>query len=89
MEQYEYKVLAKVDFMESETTDCYEDPEDKTSKFIGATTSSWFNMDRFNKELSHFGSEGFRVITKLYNEPNDWVLVLSRPLAYLPKNRRA
>lgn len=73
MEQYEYKVLAKKDFI----------------ILTGNIISDEFSADRFNKELSHFGSEGYRVITKLYNAPNDWVLVLSRPLAYLPKNRRA
>lgn len=93
MEQYEYAVLAKEDFMVYPKTDMVhvDDPGTGKEKFVGGVTPpSFFDTAKFENSLIRCGQDGFRVITKLYNAPDDWVLVLSRPLAYLPKsNRRA
>ena len=67
MEQYDYVVMAKKDFI----TDL---PQIDEMSLLG------FDVDKFNEELSRFGNKGYRVITKLYNAPDDWVLILSRPL---------
>jgi hypothetical protein len=82
MDNYEYVVLAKADFMEGGHTDIvHEDPLDTTSPIKGGKTySDEFNVNNFQKRLVLFGKEGYRVITKLYNSPHDWVLILSRPL---------
>lgn len=75
MEQYDYVVMAKKDFI----TDL---PQIDEMSLLG------FDTDLFNKELSRFGSKGYRVITKLYNAPDDWVLILSRPLVAVPRNTK-
>jgi len=90
MEQYDYVVMAKKDFMDGGHTDIiHKEPGDETSGLVGGKTySDMFNVDNFNKELSRFGKEGYRVITKLYNAPEDWVLILSRPLVPVAPTRR-
>jgi len=75
MEQYDYVVMAKKDFM-------IDTPQ------VNDVSLIQFNVDNFNKELSRFGKEGYRVITKLYNAPEDWVLILSRPLVPVAPTRR-
>lgn len=66
-EKYDYVVLSKQDFME----------KDK------AKNESRFSVDKFNTELAKYGDDGFRVITKLYNENGDWLLILSKQM-YVP-----
>lgn len=90
MDKYEYVVLEKEDFMVHEETNLiYKRDEDgnETDELIGGVTPlARFDVVACQKRLSHFGSEGYRVITKLYNSPHDWVLVLSRPL-HVPASR--
>lgn len=66
METYNYVVIMKEDCMEGEHTQ--ENP-----------THPVFSKDKLNALLTQYGEEGYRVITRIYNSPHEWVLVLSRP----------
>ena len=65
MERYNYIVITK--------EECFEGVSD------GDITTGRFSADKLNSLLTQYGDDGYRVITKLYNSPHDWVLILSRP----------
>lgn len=65
METYNYVVIMKEDCMEGEHTQ--DNP-----------THPFFSKDKLNALLTQYGEGGYRVISTLYNSPNDWVLILSR-----------
>lgn len=67
MERYNYIVITKEECMSGDRQTVLDEEE------------LHFDADKLNRLLSQYGDDGYRVITKLYNSPHDWVLILSRP----------
>lgn len=96
MDNYEYKVLIKENFMVYPETEMIygENSETGESKLIRAEPPSFFDTKKFEQTLALYGKEGFRVIEYMYNAPHSWVLILSRQIivsdeeAYVFRNRR-